>query len=321
MVANEPPIINSEDVYFLMHLGQSELAAAGTSLSRSELELLVLIDGKATVSQVQASAGHLAPSEVIKVLDKLLRSEHIALQQFDLGDFFGAGAPGEWKGEMPSNSVIARGVSTLQQDGYVVRIARRPPSEPMLARDHKLTVMVVEDELQLAENMRTVLRLAGFVARVAANREQIVAALRQPPLPDLVLLDVMLPDTDGFSVLSRMRQHPMLREVPVIMVTGTATREAVLKGLLGGANGYITKPFQIEVLVKAVKTVLGIEASDQKAVPESSRGAADSARPGGERVALALPSAPAAAPEAPVAAAAPPSDAGRFFPPPHLQAG
>lgn len=295
-------MINSEDVYFLTHLGQSELAAAGTSLSRSELELLVLIDGKATVNQVQASAGHLAPSEVIKVLDKLLRSEHIALQEFDWGDFFSAGAAPEWKGEMPSDRAIAHGVSTLQQDGYTVRIARRPPSESKLARDKKLTVMVVEDEQQLAENMRKVLSFAGFVARVAANREQIVAGFRQPPLPDLVLLDVMLPDTDGFNVLASMRKHPVLREVPVIMVTGTATREAVLKGLLNGANGYITKPFQIAVLVKAVKTVLGIEASDQEAVLESNFSAAESARP----VREAIPAAHAA----PTGSAAPPAPAG-----------
>ena len=268
-------MINSEDVYFLTYLGQSELAAAGTSLSRSELELLVLIDGKATVSQVQASAGQLAPSEVIKVLEKLLRTEHIALQEFDVGDIFDASAPGEWKGEMPSDSAIARGISTLQQDGYMVRIARRPPTERKLAQGKKLMVMVVEDEQRLAENMRMVLTLAGFVARVAANREQIVAAFRQPPLPDLVLLDVTLPDTNGFEVLAKMRQHPRLAEVPVIMVTGTATREAVLTGLAGGANGYITKPFQIGVLIKAVKTVLGIEAADKAAGLESVRAGAE----------------------------------------------
>jgi len=292
-------MINSEDVYFLTPLGQSEFAATGTSLSRSELELLVLIDGKAAVSQVQASAGHLAPSEVIEVLDKLLRSEHIALQEFDVGDLFDASAPGEWKGEMPSDSTIARGVSTLQQDGYIVRIVRRPPSETKPARDKKLTVMVVEDEQQLAQNMRKVLGFAGFVARVAANREQIVAAFRQPPLPDLVLLDVMLPDTDGFNVLARMRQHPLLGKVPVIMVTGTATREAVLKGLLGGANGYITKPFQIDVLLKAVKTVLGIEASDQEAVPGSILNAAESALPGAEAIPAAHPAATPVAPASP----------------------
>lgn len=298
----------TEDVYFLTYLGTSELAAAGTSLSRPELELLVLIDGKATVRQLQASAAHLAPGAVIEVLDKLLRSEHIALQQIDLGDFFGASAPIERKGEMPSDTAVARSVSTLRQDGYIVRIVRRPPTERKLALGKKLMVMVVEDEQDLAENMRMVLTHAGFVARIAANREQIVAAFRQPPLPDLVLLDVMLPDTDGFEVLAKMRQHPILGEVPVIMVTGTATREAVLKGLLGGANGYITKPFQIDVLVKAVKTVLGIEASDKKAVLEGIPGAAEPVRGGSaqSRPVPAPTSAPAPAPiPAPAAASIP----------------
>lgn len=298
-------MINGEDVYFLTYLGQRELAEAGTSLSHSELELLVLIDGKATVSQLQASAANSAPGAVIEVLDKLLRSEHIALQEFDLGDFFGASVPRESAGEMPSDSAIASGVSGLQQDGYTVRIARRPQTEPKLAQDKKFKVMVVEDDQHLAQNMLMVLTHSGFVARVAANREQIVAALRLPPLPDLVLLDAKLPDTDGFSVLARMRQHPLLKEVPVIMVTGSATREAVLKGLQGGANGYITKPFKIDVLIKAVKTVLGMEAGDREAVPKRTPGAAEPARPAKNDVPAATPAAKPVAPAAqPVAPAA-----------------
>lgn len=302
-------MINCEDVYFLTYLGNRELAEIGTSLSPAELQLLVLIDGKATVSEVQARAAHLTPEAVIEMLEKLLRSEHIALQEFDLGDFFSAGAPTERKGEMPSDSAIAGSVSALEQDGYMVRIARRASAARALAQDRKLSVMVVEDEQHLAENMRMVLTLAGFVARVAANREQIVAAFRQPPLPDLVLLDVTLPDTNGFEVLAKMRQHPRLAEVPVIMVTGTATREAVLTGLAGGANGYITKPFQIGVLIKAVKTVLGIEAADKAAGLASVRAAAEPARrePAQPLPVLTPPPLPTPAPIAAPAAASTPA--------------
>jgi DNA-binding response OmpR family regulator len=81
----------------------------------------------------------------------------------------------------------------------------------------------------------------------------------------LVLLDVMLPDADGFEVLLKMRQHPALKVVPVVMLTAKATRDAVLQGLSGGADGYITKPFDVEVLVKAVKTVLGLPESNAPA--------------------------------------------------------
>jgi two-component system OmpR family response regulator len=265
MATPKLPEIGTEEVYLLTSLGKDELAGAGTSLSPSELELLVLIDGTATVGQVQASAGHLAPGAVIEVLGKLLRSDHIALQEIDLSSFFSASVPAGPTAKMPSDGAIARGVASLQQNGYIARIARRPDSKGKPAQREKLTVMVVEDEPHLAELVRKVLLAANFVPRMAANREQIVAALRQSPLPDLVLLDVVLPDADGFDVLAKMRQHPTLKTVPAIMVTAKATREAVLKGLQAGANGYITKPFQVEVLIKAVKAVFGIEAADQGA--------------------------------------------------------
>jgi len=60
------------------------------------------------------------------------------------------------------------------------------------------------------------------------------------------------------EVLLKMRQHPALKAIPVVMLTAQATRDAVLKGLASGADGYITKPFRIEVLSKAVAAVLGI---------------------------------------------------------------
>jgi DNA-binding response OmpR family regulator len=99
------------------------------------------------------------------------------------------------------------------------------------------------------------------------NREETLEQIRRPPIPDLVLLDVMLPDTDGFQILERFRQHPALRSLPVMMLTASATRGAVLKGLTGGANGYITKPFELPVLVKAVHAVLGM--SEERDVIES----------------------------------------------------
>jgi DNA-binding response OmpR family regulator len=96
--------------------------------------------------------------------------------------------------------------------------------------------------------------------RVAGNRQQVLDEFRKPPVPDLVLLDVVLPDINGFEVLASLRRHPSFRQVPVIMLTGKATREAVLQGLAGGADGYVTKPFEPEALMNAVHTVLGKQA-------------------------------------------------------------
>ena len=95
--------------------------------------------------------------------------------------------------------------------------------------------------------------------RMAAGKDEIVAALRIAPKPDAVLLDVTLPDVDGFEVLSRLKQHPVLKTVPVIVMTAKATSEAVIQGLVRGADGYITKPFDVDIISSAIKSVLGLK--------------------------------------------------------------
>jgi DNA-binding response OmpR family regulator len=70
----------------------------------------------------------------------------------------------------------------------------------------------------------------------------------------------MLPDINGFDILLKMRQHPALKTVPVVMVTSKATREAVLMGLARGADGYLTKPVEPDTLKKAIRAVLGVGA-------------------------------------------------------------
>ncbi len=218
-------------------------------LSAAELKLLVLIDGRASVAQmITAAAPLIAPEAVLQVLEKLQKAGHIApaadisTGAIDAGNFF---------------TESEAGLASLKDQGYFVRIARRGTMRK-LAKDEKLTVLVVEDDPQLAKLLRTYLAMEGLVPRLAANREEIEAALRQAPKADLVLLDVTLPDVDGFDVLARIRGNDALKTTAVIMLTGKATREAVLKGLLGGADGYVTKPFDIEALFKAVKSVIGL---------------------------------------------------------------
>ena len=240
---------DQDDVYALTTKGKAELNAAGTALSAAELNMLVLVDGHASAAEIAKAAPSLAPAAVRETLDKLVRSGHIGptaditSDAIDAGDFFTASKTG---------------FASLQHKGYFVRIARRAEAKRQLAKDEKLTILVIEDDPQLAKLLRMYFMMEGFVARMAANREEIAAALRQPPRPDIVLLDATLPDVDGFDVLARMRQHDALKSVPVIMVTAKATREAVLDGLRRGADGYVTKPFEIDVLAKAVKSVLGL---------------------------------------------------------------
>jgi DNA-binding response OmpR family regulator len=122
----------------------------------------------------------------------------------------------------------------------------------------KYSALLIEDNVQFITAVKMLLKLEGYEPRVASNREEIVAALRNSPLPDVILLDVNLPGADGFDILARIRQHPALRTIPVVMLTAQTNRKDVLRGLSGGANGYITKPFEHDVLMKSLRAVLGL---------------------------------------------------------------
>ncbi len=256
--------VEEQEVFAPTPRGSAELGGPGTGLSADELEVLVLVDGRATVAQVARSTPGQSPETVKEVLAKLLagsfivRASELQSDAIDASEFFSATAPPDFSNASASGAELAKGVSSLQDKGYYVRIARRPSERRKLPQDRKPIVLLVDDDPHIAKLLHTCFKLEGFVPRTAMNREEIVAALRQPVAPDLLLLDVMLPDIDGFDVLGRLRQHPTLKAVPVIMLTGKATREAVLKGLHGGADGYITKPFDMEVLMSAVKTVFGL---------------------------------------------------------------
>lgn len=261
----ERVVIVEDDVLKLTRRAEKELGNAETSLSTAELEVLVLIDGKATAGETAARMPVIGHAAAIDVLCKLLRDGLIELGRakddaLDFINFFDSNVSLE-----PSAAATAQAqksaaatASLLQQQGYVVRIVRRAPATKSLEQPQKLTILVVEDEPTLAKLMKHVLEAEGFSVRNAMNREEIVAEMRRPPPPDLVLLDVLLPDVDGFEVLSRIRRHPALKALPVVMITSEATRGSVLKGLAGGADGYVTKPFDVPVLMKAVGTVLGL---------------------------------------------------------------
>ena len=266
----QPFVLLEDDVYDLTPKGRKELDAGGTALSPSELKLLVLIDGKSTVGETAVRAAALAfgNEAVLYIVRRLAEDGFIELVKdaggsLDFVDFFSGNKPRAPSAAATAEAEKASVATTLllQQRGYFVRIARRPGTMRGPAPAHAPSILVVEDEFVLSNMLKHVLEAGGFGVRTAKNRAQIAAELRRTPLPDLVLLDVMLPDVDGFEVLLKIRQHPVMHSMAVMMLTAQATREAVLKGLAGGANGYITKPFEIPALVTAVQAVLGLTES------------------------------------------------------------
>jgi two-component system, OmpR family, response regulator len=150
------------------------------------------------------------------------------------------------------------GSPELQKSGFYVAMARNAGQRILPRNGQRHSIFIVEDDRTLSELVGEVLAKAGFLTRFAKNRGEINAEFNKPPLPDLVLLDVSLPDADGFQILERIRGNVKLKSLPVIMMTGKSEVTDVARGLSLGADGYVTKPFRISGLIQAVNTVLGI---------------------------------------------------------------
>lgn len=272
-----PPDLNR--VYVLTDGGLRQLTGGDTALAESALRLLVLIDGKLPLLKLAKHLQGVSESDLSTIASALIFSGHIkplsadAIKlKDDLGamDFFADSSEEETTAAGKKEQDFARSLEDaqnlsirLKQQGFCARIARRPKRKPKHAEGEAYSIFVVEDNPSLASVTRRFLTLEGFIPRMAASRGEMVAEFRKPPLPDLMLLDILLPDADGFEILATLRQHPVLQHLPVILLTGRTTKEDVMRGLIMGADGYITKPFEFDVLIAAIKAVLGADRPDE----------------------------------------------------------
>jgi len=126
-------------------------------------------------------------------------------------------------------------------------------------------LLVVEDDPNIVELLSASLRFAGFEVTAATNGADAVNASRASR-PDLVVLDVMLPDLDGFEVIRRMREGGV--RTPVVFLTARDATDDKIRGLTLGGDDYVTKPFSLEELTARIRAVLRRSALDR---PESAK--------------------------------------------------
>ena len=126
------------------------------------------------------------------------------------------------------------------------------------------SILVVEDELDLAELLRYNLNVSGHRAEVVHNGRAALDSVAAKK-PDLVVLDVMLPEIDGIEVAKRLKGNPETSGIPIIMLTAKSADEDQIRGLDAGADDYVTKPFSIKVLLARVDAVLRRAARDGSA--------------------------------------------------------
>ena len=119
----------------------------------------------------------------------------------------------------------------------------------------KTKVLVVDDEQLIQQLISFKLRSIGYDVVLASNGEEAIS-LAHAQLPDLIVMDVLMPVMSGFETLAQLKNDPGTSAIPVIMLTGQSVEGAVVEGLELGADDYIVKPFSPSELVARVKSVL-----------------------------------------------------------------
>lgn len=114
-------------------------------------------------------------------------------------------------------------------------------------------ILVIEDDATILEGINDTLRFHGYSVLEALNGQEGLK-IAQKEHPDLIILDIMLPDHDGFEILKKIRETD--REIPIIMLTARSQESDKLLGFELGADDYVTKPFSVKVLMARIKAVL-----------------------------------------------------------------
>ncbi|MFF4874732.1 response regulator transcription factor [Micromonospora sp. NPDC000668] len=148
-------------------------------------------------------------------------------------------------------------------------VLRPPTASPAPTAEGESTsarLLVVDDEPNISTLLAATLRLVAYDVRVAGSGRAALAAVEEFA-PDLVILDVMLPDLDGFEVARRLRAAG--RPVPVLFLTARDTVEDRVAGLVAGADDYVAKPFSLEEVVLRIRAILRRTRSELPPTPDT----------------------------------------------------
>ena len=116
----------------------------------------------------------------------------------------------------------------------------------------KQKILIVEDEESLLKLESILLTSKGYQVRGVANGQAALDAIEEEH-PDLVLLDIMLPEIDGFEICRRIKANPDTKGIPVVMLTAKKSREDMARGEEVGADWYITKPFKSAMVIETIQ--------------------------------------------------------------------
>ena len=131
----------------------------------------------------------------------------------------------------------------------------------------KETILIVDDEEDIIELIKYNLKNEGYSILTAQSGEQAIK-IAKLSLPDLIVLDLMLPGIDGLEVTRYLRSAEQTRDMPIVMLTAKGEESDIITGLELGANDYISKPFSPKVLVARIRAILRRSRNESEQAPE-----------------------------------------------------
>ena len=250
--------------------GKAEFAARPGKLTTGLKTLLGLVGDKATtIADLRLKLPQVPVEKLTPALNKLAADGYLqrhaesaptgADADLDFTRFINRPVKEPDVNQKRNAEATMAGIRPSQKAGFHVSIINRPAKRiaPHAGGD-KHTVLLIEADDSSALVLARALLLAKFDTRAAGDRAEIIAELNKKPPADVIAIDVALPDVGGPELLARLREHPIYKTVPIIVMTATTGRENVVTALSHGANGYMSKPFKPEALVESVKAVLGL---------------------------------------------------------------
>jgi CheY-like chemotaxis protein len=260
----------NEIAYAKTATGKAEVAAKPGKLPPGLKTLLGLVENS-TVAQLQGKLPQVESDKLNAALDRLFVDGYIEIVTaaaaapaapaagLDFAQFINRPVKEPTIQQIQKAEATLSGIRPSKKAGYYVHIVNRSAKRiaPHAGGD-KYTVLVIDADQANVLVIARALLLAKFETRAAARQDEIVDQLNKQPPADVIAMDMVLPDVIGLELLGRLRDHPIYKSAPIIVMTAKAEHGDVVAALAYGANGYMTKPFKPEALVDSVQAVLGL---------------------------------------------------------------
>ncbi len=156
--------------------------------------------------------------------------------------------------KVPDDILI--GAQELSKGNCFINMSRRRPARKVDVA--KTTILIVEDDKTTQYLLHMLLSRGGYQTRRAGDAAEFVAAMQKAPLPDLVILDLRLKgDVSGFKILTKIRAHPKIATMPVVILSGQTAPNGLMQAVSLGVDAYLSKPTKAKALMDAVTAALG----------------------------------------------------------------